>query len=50
MDDIDLEGRRFVMRQRYAELRANHPNLPEVLSDFQVRGACLIVVKELIGC
>ena len=50
MDDIDLEGRRFVMRQRYAELRAKHPELPVVLRDFQVRGACLIVVKELIGC
>ena len=50
MDELDLEGRRSIVRRKYAELRADHPKLPEVLRDFQVRGVCLIVVKELIGC
>jgi hypothetical protein len=49
MDDLGLEGRRSIVRQKYAELRAEHPALPEVLRDFQVRGAGLIVAKELIG-
>ena len=44
-----LEGRRSIVRQKSAELRAEHPALPEVLRDFQVRGAGLIVAKELIG-
>ena len=50
MDELDIEGRRSIVRRKYAELRADHPELPEVLRDFQVRGACLIVVKELIEC
>ena len=50
MDELDLEGRRSIVRRKYAELRADHPKLPEVLRDFQVREACLIAVKELNGC
>ena len=34
MDELDLEGRRSIVRRKYAELRADHPQLPEVLRDF----------------
>ena len=35
----EIEQRRAHVRERYAQLRVDHPALPPVLRDFQVQGA-----------
>ena len=44
MEMDEIERRRGIVRERYALLRADHPALPSVLRDFQVKEhVCLVV-------